>query len=344
MIEAAALAALLLGAALASCQQPGPSPPKTEKTPDVKVPDVKDQPDKSKLEEMIEKALKDNPDLRLAQAKLAEAEAELNRARLLVAQNVAVQYHAVEAQKAAVQSAISELKRMKQLGATGAVQTTIVDIAEQKLIDAKAKLASLEAELPYLLGQQAEGKIDAKLRTWLESKGLPQPADGAAADYDKYRTEYIRHYYLDLYGRLPTAEEAAAAALPKPGIQGPTADRIRAALDKPFTLDAKELSLEELIAALDKAFQEANSGLLIKNNTDSGIVHVPVRFDRMPFGAVLEWIEDTVPDCRVVVRDYGIVIALKDQLPPGAPSLRDFWKGGKGEDKAPAKESSNNAK
>ena len=106
---------------------------------------------------MLEKALHDNPDVRLAQAKVAEAEAELTRARLLVVQNVAVQYHAIEAQKAAVQ------RRRRRAGRESSsswrqapLSTAVMDAAEQKLIDAKAKLASLEAELPYLLGKEPD--------------------------------------------------------------------------------------------------------------------------------------------------------------------------------------------
>ena len=53
---------------------------------------------------MLQKVLHDNPDVRLAEAKLAEAEGELNRARLLVVQNVAVQVHAIDAQQAAVEA------------------------------------------------------------------------------------------------------------------------------------------------------------------------------------------------------------------------------------------------
>ena len=41
------------------------------------------------------------------------------------------------------------------------------------------------------------------------------------------------------------------------------------------------------------------------------------------------------PDCRVAVRDYGLVIAPKDALPPGAWPLHDFWKRDKADEKNP---------
>ena len=312
-IETTALAALLLGAALAFSQQPAPSADKDK---------PKDQPAKSKLEEMLEKALKDNPDVRLAAAKLSEAEAELHRARLQVVQQVASAYQAIEAQKAAVDSAAAELDEVKAAVTAGAAPTPKVRAAEQKLIDAKAKLSDLESQLPYLLGQQPAG-VDAKLAAlWVA--GAADPSGSTYADY-------IRRYYLDLYGRLPTPEEMSAEKLAKPSVQGPTADRIRAALDKPFTYEGNGRVVSEVIGELNKTFQEASQGLVIKNAAvmDTDVNGVTVHFDHMPIGAALEWVEDTLPKYRVAIRDYGLVIAPKDELPPGAPLLHDFWKGAK---------------
>ena len=319
VVETTALAAALIVAGMALGQ---PAPVTEPPAP---------KPAQSKLEEMLEKALKDNPDVRLAAAKLAEAEAELNRARLQVVHQVATAYQAIEAQKAAVESAAAELAEVKA-AVTGAVSTAKVRAAERALIDAKAKLASLEADLPYLLGQQAAGVDDKVLRVWL-LKDAQQPS---GANY----AEMLRRYYLDVYGRLPTKDELAAG--PRPVVQGPTADRIRAALDKPFTLACKKKSFTFIVREMNKAFQEASHGLLIKDSgtIDDGAAddepgELSVHFDAMPFGAALQWLEDTVPGNRVVVRDYGLVIAPADQLPPGAPLLHDFWKGVKAEDKNP---------
>ncbi len=166
----------------------------------------------------------------------------------------------------------------------------VVRTAEQKLIDAKAKLASLEAELPYLLGQQAERKIDAKIRFWYEKLDVSQPPKNADA-------EYLRRWYLDVTGRLPTAEEVAAA-LPKPTVQGPTADRIRAALDKPFSFECKDQTMSYLLERMSNEFQDANPDLLIKNNIpfSNNDSKVSVHFDKVPFGAALEWIEEHAQD------------------------------------------------
>lgn len=143
---------------------------------------------------------------------------------------------------------------------------------------------------------------------------------------------------------MPTKEELASAVR-APALLGPSADRIRTALDKPFTYDCKEKATGEVLRDMNKAFQAASPGLLIKDGTNLGDGAGPAltaHFDQMPFGAALEWVEDSltgseVGTYRVVVRDYGVVMAPQDELPPGAPLLVNFWKGATIEDKhAPA--------
>ncbi|OAI49624.1 hypothetical protein AYO44_06365 [Planctomycetaceae bacterium SCGC AG-212-F19] len=114
-------------------------------------------PDKAKpavltLEQMLAQAGQDNPDIRVAQAKLREADADLNRTRLLVAQKVVKLYQDVKVQRAALTETEQRLRRVEQLYQQKAVALSEVDIAKQALIQARAKLESAEAELPYLLG------------------------------------------------------------------------------------------------------------------------------------------------------------------------------------------------
>ena len=56
------------------------------------------------------------------------------------------------------------------------------------------------------------------------------------------------------------------------------------------------------------------------------------RLEGISFGAALQWLEDVLPNARVVVREYGLLIAPKERVPPGAVLLNDFWKGA-GKDK-----------
>src|SRR5207237_8239659 len=64
----------------------------------------------SSLEAMLQTALKNNPDIRMAEAKLRVAEANLNRVRLQVTQRVTTYYHEVEMKRQAVEEAFQRYK------------------------------------------------------------------------------------------------------------------------------------------------------------------------------------------------------------------------------------------
>ena len=55
------------------------------------------------------------------------------------------------------------------------------------------------------------------------------------------------------------------------------------------------------------------------------------------FGAALQLLEDVLGGYRVVVREYGLLIAPRERVPPGAVGLTEFWKGGKSEKPKPTK-------
>src|SRR5438067_375790 len=57
------------------------------------------------LEELLSLALKQNPDIRVAETKVREAEAQLYRARVNVLNRVVMQYHDVASAKAAAEEA-----------------------------------------------------------------------------------------------------------------------------------------------------------------------------------------------------------------------------------------------
>src|SRR5437660_1001046 len=97
-IRTLAVAAILGGVGLLFGQggkSADQNPPKPDKEP----------PPKTKVDEMIQQALHNNADIRVAEAKVAEAEAELNRTRQLVVQKIVLHNASVERAKATVQEA-----------------------------------------------------------------------------------------------------------------------------------------------------------------------------------------------------------------------------------------------
>src|SRR5215831_18895608 len=107
-------AALLVAASVALAQQQPagdckPQPPAGKE----KEPARKDR--EPTLEDLLSQALKDNPDIRVAEAKLHEADAELNRTRLQVMQKVVALHADLQGARAKVAPAESKFKRLQQL-------------------------------------------------------------------------------------------------------------------------------------------------------------------------------------------------------------------------------------
>jgi hypothetical protein len=275
--------------------------------PDAGKPDAGKRAAKSKLEELLAQALRNNADIRVATAKLNEAEAELHRARLQVMQKVVQSYQAVEAARATVDFRQKEYDRIKQLEASGAVERALVDEREKSLAAAKAQLAAAEADLSFLLG-----KGPAESRTFWFTHGQ---ALNPAPDY--------REALLSYYAALSLAQKQRSENRLAPG---PVTDKLRKALDQPVTIMATDQPLSHVL----KLIRDANPDVHIQFPRTLNLEgKVTVRLENIPLGAAMQLLEDMVPDLRVVVRDYGLLLVKEDSLPPRALLLEDFWKGGK---------------
>src|SRR5262249_19526179 len=118
------------------------------------------KPASGSLEEMLATALRNNPDIRVAEAKLREAEANLNKAQVQEMQQVVSLKNAVDAQKKALEMAEQSQKRIIELKKRNVVPEAEVQQSEPLLAKAKAELAKLEADLAIPLGR-LPGKYDS---------------------------------------------------------------------------------------------------------------------------------------------------------------------------------------
>ncbi len=107
------------------------------------------------IENMLAAALKFNPEIRMAEAKLRDDEAELNRSRLRVMQKVIALHHTLQAHRAAVDGAEKKVQRLSEMVRRGANQPAVLQEAQQELARTRAKLDETRAELPYLLGKSS---------------------------------------------------------------------------------------------------------------------------------------------------------------------------------------------
>jgi hypothetical protein len=260
---------------------------------------------KSQLEDWLEQALKSHPDIKVADAKLRAALAEMEQARGQVMQKVLALYHAIQAQKATADRAAAELARLEALHKSGSVQSDLRDAARANLVAAQAKLAELQAQADQLTGKTATSVL---LRDM--------------AEHSLHRAEWTAERVA--LARWVIRSELTDPVLAARPTAGPMADRIRKALDRTVTeeFNGKDLAtvVTELKRHADDVFLQVRPGV-------TGDRPFTANFREVPLGAVLQWLEDTLPSgCRVVVRDYGILIAQEKDVPRGAIPLAEFWK------------------
>jgi hypothetical protein len=298
------LALLLCGASMSAAQQPGHPPggrPGGLAAPPAK---PKAPPEKSKLEEMLAEALRNNPDIRVAAARLAEAEAKLNRTRVHATQQVVTLYQSIVSQRALVEVAQKKNDRLMELHKQAAVDARTLDEASANLTVAKAKLAELEAQMPGLLGKtpHAEESVDpnrTSTRLMLELMGR-QP--------DTLEKELRR---VDL---LPLVVHPTKTT-------GPMAERLRKALQTPIKADYTSVPLGDILTDL----QNKAPGLTLLNT--SGVAFgSPWTFhfkDALPVSAILEALGD-LTDSAFYVRDYGVLMSNPKSAPPGAITIQEF--------------------
>jgi hypothetical protein len=287
--------ALLLSCVALALGQTAPTRGKSEEPAAAE----KAPPAKSKLEEMLAKALKGNPDIRVAAAKLGEAEAELNRVRLQVMQKVVTLYHTIEMARTDVATAERALARTKQLSNKQVVSSDEVAAAEAALAAAKAKLAAVEAEVPYVTGQGPRA----------DELGLERLSLAA-----------LQRYSMSL--RLQDLPAVGSKPAPRP-VQGPIADRLRKALDTPVSLRVTEGGVADVLDLLRKKEPALNVRFVA---TPGASAKIAMEVKDLPLGAALEYLEDSLPNYTIVVREYGLLLTPTNRAPPGALSLHDFWK------------------
>ncbi|MBN1418260.1 MAG: hypothetical protein JXP34_05755 [Planctomycetes bacterium] len=129
------------------------------------------------LEDRIALALRSNPEILTAEAKVREAEAELNQVRLRVVQDVVASHHERERQVRVMDSAREQLARVSQLIQKGVKPTSERVPAETAVFEADAKCAQIEAALRYLMGVGEGAKLmeSARLRAKDEERPPAPP-------------------------------------------------------------------------------------------------------------------------------------------------------------------------
>jgi hypothetical protein len=269
---------------------------------------------KSKLDQLIAEALKNNPDIRVAEAKARESEAQLQRARMKVAADITILHAEIEAAKAGLEEGHDRYKRAISLYPKSMSKEDFAS-ATLTYLKLKTELASAEAKLPYLLGKQP-ASIHSRIEVWFKPDRWPDSIvllNGANAVSP---TELLR-YQSD---RLKAVQSLA-------DIGSPMTDKLRKALDAPMTFPRAESDLADLMEYVRDKGLDVNIIIRLKLIKKEKL---KVKLERpIPLGAFLQFVEDEI-GVVFVLREYGIVVVAADErLPPGAIRVVDFWKHGK---------------
>jgi hypothetical protein len=242
------------------------------------------------LEELLTKALRDNPDIRVAETKLREAEAELNRIRLQVMQKVVAYQHDLDMAARTLDEAKQRFKTVETLRKSASVSADEFRLAAQAVARFEADKAKIEAELPYLLGKQPAHSIHLVFGDQRPQQALAHDSAG------------------NLYAYIPAT--------------GNQTDQLRKALDTPIKVEAKEVPLKDLLKVLEQKAPGVHFVMA------SSIAGAPLSMtlqlsETVPLAAILQAVEDDL-GVRFVVRDYGVLVT--GHAPAGAMSVQQFWK------------------
>jgi hypothetical protein len=276
------------------------------------------------VEELLAQALRNNPDIRVAESKLREAEAELHRIQLQVTQKLLANQRETAVAKEMVEEAQAKLATVKLLLQRSAISKEEYRAVESALQKAKADLARIEAELPYLLGTRSltfslafspDGKMLAMGTSVSDMAFSPTTNSATGA------TDTVRLWDL-ASGKEVTSLPAAAA------------DKIRQALDTRIQVDFDQVQPTEILDYLRDKVKGFNLVVGLygeqrpKGSTKGAGELRPATLklqEPVPVGAIFQFLEDQY-GWRFVVREYGIVVTERDRVPPGAANLHDLWK------------------
>lgn len=278
--------------------------------------DPKKQPgDKAKpadpADAAVAAALANDPDVRIARAKMQLAEAEVAKAKQAVVLRVMNLNASIREHKAIVSAAqdrIAHATAMVQRG--NAPQSHLLE-ERAKLETAQAALARIETELKLLTGGSPQAQSIEVLDTMYDLKA------GMALDLIAKSIEE---------NKTSTLAAALAALDLKGAVKGPVADRLRAALDKRLKLGEKgeQVAFEK---ALERFKKETGLDVAVRYGANTGgLDSITSEGEELPIVAWFQLYQDSSGQGFFYVRDYGLLFVNKQMAPPDAPTLTEFWK------------------
>ncbi len=312
------ISVLFLAGLFAVAAAGGQAPPGGDKAPETKKPLGEKVKQADPADNALAAALTNDPDVKIAKAKVQLAEAEVAKAKQAVVLKVLTLQATIKEYKSAVTAAQVRVAHVENLHKNNVVSDGEVVLERTKLESAQAALARAETELKLLTGGGsglvgiADPDDTARATALAELAALsgahkPFPEDSNAAV-----TARALAYLL-----------AAREAHP---IKGPIPDRIHAALDKPVKLGDSKGEVVPIEKALEVFKKDAKLDVAVSLRYQLNFVPIQTTGEELPVGAWFQMFADANPDYAIVVRDYGLLVTIRKEAPPEAPTIAEFWK------------------
>ncbi len=290
-MTASALAVITVFAGLSTGQPPGP--PKAIDPTDA----------------LIQKALANDPDVQIARAKLALAEAEVAKARQAAVTRVITLRDTVEQQRQAVGRMAEKLAFVEKVAKQGGASREDLLAAQEQVAAARAALARAETELRLLTGDGPKAAAGGGMGLRIH---VP-PLGSLPPDQDPHVIRQLT--------------EMIGQGLVRKGSSGPIPDRIRSALDVKVRLGNKGDGIS-LDAAMEVFKREAGLDVSIRP-TPSPMPRIVLEGEELPVGAWFQMFQDhggQRDGFAFYVREYGLLVANRQTAPPDAMTLTEFWR------------------
>lgn len=279
------------------------------------------------VEQMIAIALASNPDIRAAEAKLAQVQVERDRVRLDVVRRIRSHEASLASLKAALKAATERQEYMERMVERGQAPKIELSATDSQVLAAQAKLAELEAELPSLLGQDQSLVSAASHLLNLQPNltGYQIYAGGLKLDTGEKMLAAQK-----AYSELATFNPVVSTTAPKPA-KPPQFESVRRLLNVRVksVQPINEIALGEAIEFLRKIDESQPLPKVQFRPLDLDQRTVKLPAADMTFGEWMLYLADGDEGLSILVREYGLLIASNDRsFPPGTVMLEDFLKAG----------------
>jgi hypothetical protein len=270
---------------------------------------------------LVHAALANDPDVKLAQAKMQLAEAEMAKAKqsiILKVMTLNATIQDLKSQVAAHTLSVQVAEKAMQNG-TGALADLLQE--RMKLEPVKSALAKAEMELKLITGGMNKEMGANTGSVW----GNPNPFYSTAGQQFSYWSQGLGANpglspNQGAFELLNTVEYSVPLL---PTAKGPIPDRIRASLDKTVKLGAKG---EQVTFAKALEVFKKDAGLDVPVREVAKIEPIKSEGEELPVGAWFQLFADNTPGSRFLVREYGLLVTVNNVAPPGALQLFEFWK------------------